>query len=128
MQALQKAIAAVRPGVRFRELGDIISQHVGQHKYQVADCMNPMISLLAGCGTCSFASLWYPGPAGCAVILWAWHWRPLPLRAEHPPLCPQQGAVHAPTALVILRNGCWETSGSGCHNVIALGLCRRWAS
>lgn len=35
MQALDKAIAAVRPGMRFREVGDIISQHVGQHKYQV---------------------------------------------------------------------------------------------
>lgn len=34
-QALHKAIAAVRPGMRFREIGDITSQHVGQHKYQV---------------------------------------------------------------------------------------------
>ena len=41
-QALQKAIAAVRPGVRYREVGDIISQHVGQHKYQVASCMSRM--------------------------------------------------------------------------------------
>ena len=39
-QALQKAIAAVRPGARFREMGDIISQHVGQHKFQVAPCMS----------------------------------------------------------------------------------------
>lgn len=35
VQSLDKAIAAVRPGMRFREIGDIISQHVGQHKYQV---------------------------------------------------------------------------------------------
>ena len=28
MQALNKAIAAVKPGVRYREIGAILSQHV----------------------------------------------------------------------------------------------------
>ena len=35
LQALQKAIDAVKPGVRYREMGDIISQHVGLQGYQV---------------------------------------------------------------------------------------------
>ncbi|EIE24748.1 methionine aminopeptidase [Coccomyxa subellipsoidea C-169] len=34
-EALDKAIEAVRPGVRYREIGDIISQYVGQNKFQV---------------------------------------------------------------------------------------------
>lgn len=34
-QALQKAIDAVKPGVRYREMGDIISQHVGLQGFQV---------------------------------------------------------------------------------------------
>lgn len=34
-QALDKAIEAVRPGVRYREMGDIISQHVAAHELQV---------------------------------------------------------------------------------------------
>ncbi len=34
-QALDKAIEAVRPGLRYREIGDIISQYVGAHKFQV---------------------------------------------------------------------------------------------
>ena len=35
LQALQKAIDAVKPGVRYREVGDIISLHVGQQGFQV---------------------------------------------------------------------------------------------
>lgn len=35
VQALQKAIDAVKPGVRYREVGDIISHHVGQQGFQV---------------------------------------------------------------------------------------------
>ena len=34
-QALQKAIDAVKPGVRYREVGDIISHHVGMQGFQV---------------------------------------------------------------------------------------------
>ncbi|CAL8464040.1 g3575 [Coccomyxa elongata] len=34
-EALDKAIEAVRPGLRYREIGDIISQYVGAHKFQV---------------------------------------------------------------------------------------------
>ena len=34
-QALDKAIAAVKPGVRFRDVGDIISAHVGSAGFQV---------------------------------------------------------------------------------------------
>ncbi|KAK9918843.1 hypothetical protein WJX75_007458 [Coccomyxa subellipsoidea] len=34
-EALEKAIEAVRPGMRFREVGDIISQYVNMHKFQV---------------------------------------------------------------------------------------------
>ncbi|CAL5226876.1 g9749 [Coccomyxa viridis] len=35
LEALQKAIDAVKPGVRYREVGDIISLHVGQQGFQV---------------------------------------------------------------------------------------------
>ena len=35
VQALQKAIDAVKPGVRYREAGDIISHHVGMQGFQV---------------------------------------------------------------------------------------------
>ena len=34
-QALQKAIDAVKPGLRYREVGDIISAHVGMQGFQV---------------------------------------------------------------------------------------------
>lgn len=34
-QALDRAIQAVKPGVRYRDIGDVISQHVGAHKFQV---------------------------------------------------------------------------------------------
>ena len=34
-QALQNAIDAVKPGVRYREVGDIISHHVGMQGFQV---------------------------------------------------------------------------------------------
>ena len=35
LQALQKAIDAVKPGLRYREVGDIISHHVGTQGFQV---------------------------------------------------------------------------------------------
>ena len=34
-QALDKAIAAVRPGMRYRDVGDIISTHVSSNGFQV---------------------------------------------------------------------------------------------
>ena len=34
-QALEKAIAAVRPGTRYRDIGDIISTHASRNGFQI---------------------------------------------------------------------------------------------
>lgn len=121
-QCLMQAIAAVKPGLRYRELGAIISKHAESNGCAILSCVEsfscdvfyvhiyilspgvPLSSLCAhhACGITSSpgknkmheAGSWCWQAVGGEDVLRARHRGAVPLRAQHPALPWQQGRRH----------------------------------